>query len=474
MKTKLLSFLLIIFLCGCNFSSKDTTLEEVPIKTPSEIENFTFPSDSFVDNSPSENYESKRGICYNELSANQINLLSGKNVSWAYNWGKTSENPYIDANEKLTYAPMFWGGASDEDIELVRNYIKANPSVKYILGFNEPNMGNAQGGCAMLPSTAAALWPKLEALAEECNVALVSPAMTYSGYNFGTEENEIIYGTPESWLDEFISEYKKNNEGKEPRMDYIALHSYMAWPSAIIWYCENYAKMYNKPILLTEFCAWHDEGVPITENWQAQKLAQKIEAMDKNPYIAGYAWFKADGTVNERPWNSLFTENNENLSLCGLIYQHLGSNDANKWFEENKGIPAVSYISSSNYDMEKGKTADDGEKFENPLEFEKSTDSESQKQIPLIITNFKKNDYMNYQIEVSETGMYDLIFRYSSTKDKYLKINTEIFNFKSTAGKWKTYKISIKLQKGQQILKVQSNGSDTGLNLAWLCFKKSD
>jgi hypothetical protein len=335
-------------------------------------------------------------------------------------------------------------------------------------------MGYGEGGCAMLPSRAAALWPKLEALAEECNVALVSPAMTYSGYNFGTEENKIIYGTPDSWLDEFISEYKKNNEGKEPRMDYIALHSYMAWPSAIIWYCENYAKMYNKPILLTEFCAWHDEGVPITENWQAQKLAQKIEAMDKNPYIAGYAWFKADGTVNERPWNSLFTENKENLSLCGLIYQHLGSNDVNKWFEENKGIPAVSYISSSNYDMEKGKSADDGEKFENPLEFEKSTDSESQKQVPLVISSFKENAYVKYQIEVMEEGSYEIYIRYLSEKNKYLKINNELINIASSNGQWKTGKVEVQLEKGAQTICIQSDSSANNVKLAWFCFKKKD
>ena len=79
MKNKIIVFFVSLLLFSCNLSSPNSSF----------VKNLNI----IIDNSPSDNYESKRGICYNVLSANQINLLSGKNVSWAYNWGKTSESP---------------------------------------------------------------------------------------------------------------------------------------------------------------------------------------------------------------------------------------------------------------------------------------------------------------------------------------------------------------------------------------------
>lgn len=454
LKNALLVLLGLSYLSSCNlFFNKSE---------PSNVNDFI----PVFDNTVSNSYESKRGICYNNLSKTKIDLLSGKYVTWGYNWGKTPENNYIGPNKSLEFTPMFWGGASDQDIQIVRDYLTANPGVKILLGFNEPNMGNAEGGCNMLPSTAASLWPKLESLASEFNLELASPAMTYSGY---TLSNGKVYGSPDAWLDEFISEYK-NLYGKDPRMDYIVLHSYMAWPSSVLSYCEQYGKMYNKKVLLTEFCAWHDEGQTIDAAWQAEKLSQKIEAMDQSEWVAGYAWFKADGEVNNRPWNSFF--NGNQLTLCGLIYQHLSGHDKGKYYEPEVGIPAVSYISSSNYNTTVGSKAEDGARYNTPLKFGFSTDPSSYQEVPLFIENFGRNSFVNYQINVLEDGDYDVTIRYLSNGDQTISVNNTSFSFESTNEYWCNYYVTVPLKAGKQTLNIKSSGSASKVQLAWVFFKK--
>ncbi len=414
-------------------------------------------------------FNSKRGVCYNNLSTTQINLLKDGYVSWAYNWGKTPGNASIGKSGGLAYMPMFWGAPSDSDVAAVREYLNTNPSVKYLLGVNEPNMGTNEGGCYMLPSQVAEIWPKLETIAQDYNLYLVSPAMTYSG---ATLSDGKVYGNPEDWLNAFINEYKSRNGGREPRMDFIALHSYMAWPSAVLSYCNKYYKMYGKKILLTEFCAWWDEGQTIDELWQAEKLSQKIEAMDHDDAIEAYAWFKADGDVGKRPWNSLFESNKTSLSLCGLIYTYLSANDKDKAFAAGEGIPAVSYISSSNYNMSIGKDSSDANRYNTPLKFDFSNDPRSYQTIQLMMSKFTNGAFATYKIAPATEGKYSLIIRYLSDAEQTISVNGKNYTLKSTNGGWNSYSIPVQLKAGKQDLKISSSGKAKNVSIAWLCYKK--
>ena len=442
------------------------------------------------DDMPEVKGPDKRGVCYNNLSEQQVKELMSGDVTWAYNWGitpvnTTGRNPAgIGTKGSLKFMPMIWG--KDFNEKGLRTYLDSlgendKESVKYLLGFNEPNMGGGDGGSSMLPNEVAELWPTLEKIAEDYDLYLVSPAMTYSG---ATLSNGKVYSTPESWLDEFIDAYCDMNGGRPPRMDYIALHSYMMWPGSVVeGYCDKYAQMYNRKILLTEFCSWwDDEGIENSHYVQVQKMSQKIEAMDQDSNVAGYAWFQADGEYYGRPWNCLFETDKfkPNLSLAGLVYTYLSCYDTEKYFAPEKEIPVVSYITSSNYQ----KGAQDAYAF-GQLTFRENDDSDATEKdvAPLIIKDFGKNyldlndakrfqNYMDYQIITEEEENYQFSVRYKSNADQVVLIAGIQVKLPSTNNSWKTEVLTgIHLAHGKQTIRFEykSGGSSS---LAWIKFEK--
>ena len=181
----------------------------------------------------------KRGVAFNFNYVSDLPLLSPY-ITWDYNWGNSTNESaalWFDANE-IDYCPMCWSGSYDAN--KIRTFVAAHPNTKYLLAFNEPNLTDQAN---MTPAQAAALWPPVVALAKELNLKLVSPAM-----NYGTLSG---YSDPIKWLDEFFAQPDVSIDD----VDAIAVHSYMASPSAVQSYIERFRK-YNKPVWVTEFCAW--------------------------------------------------------------------------------------------------------------------------------------------------------------------------------------------------------------------------
>ena len=411
--------------------------------------------------SKSANSLSKRGICFNDLSEQAVNALTaGNKVVWAYNWGSSENSELYGPGKALEYYPMSWGTGGGSNIDA---YIAANPGVQIVLGYNEPNMGGSEGGCSTTPKAAAKKWPEIESLAEKYGVKIGSPAMTYSGATVGGK----VYGTPESWLDEFIN-YYYDMYGKEPKFDYIVLHSYMNWSSAVIEYCNKYAKYYGKPVLLTEFCSWEygdNKWADITQamtasnyKFQQRQMVQKLEGMDHNDYVAGYAWFKADGENSKIPWNSLIAEDKNSLSTAGKIYAYLSNANGSKYWNEGEIIPCYEYISSSNFNMEAS------DPYSTWFDFEDSTDSETAGSIPLQISNFSKNRFVNYLISPSSQASYKLTLHYKSSVSQTFEIYSDSTKLTSktvdsTNGEWKNIVFEVNLSAGNQTLKIKATGT---------------
>lgn len=267
----------------------------------------------------------KRGLCYNHLNAAEAAALKGtksqsdaeaNSLCWVYNWALPSDDAEyarLKANG-IEFVPMAWGATfSEADL---RAFYKAHPECNYLLGFNEPMMTGKDGGCAMTPEQAANLWPRLEALADEFGLKLVSPALTY-GYE---KVGGTVYGTPEAWMDAFIKAYQKKH-GKDPRFDYLALHCYMNWPEAMEGYCKRYAEMYGKQVWLTEFCAWEYDNGGQNESMEAQtkSMQEKVAWLDKSSYVARYAWFMSHGNKDSIPYNSIFVADNKTKDGDGSL-----------------------------------------------------------------------------------------------------------------------------------------------------------
>lgn len=338
-----------------------------PPETPS-------PSDEInvVDAMPKS---AKRGVAFSFTQVTDLPLMSPY-ISWDYNWGNTPSNDaamWFDANE-MDFCPMCWNGNYNADA--IRAFVAAHPNTKYLLAFNEPNLTDQAN---MTPSKAAELWPPVVALAKELNLKLVSPAM-----NYGTLAG---YSDPIKWLDEFFA---------QPNVDVndiyaISIHCYMSSASAVQGYVEKFEK-YNKPIWMTEFCAW--DPVPGSVTTQMDYMCAVLNYLEANPKVERYAWFipRSGNKVDSPPYMQLLTHDYPaDLTDLGKMYCWFSPMDKSVWLRANRPILASEYVAVAN----------------NAMPLRPSTDTEVLQQVGgkgLMITNFAAGQQLTYQVCVPENS----------------------------------------------------------------------
>ncbi len=325
----------------------------------------------------------KRGVAFSFTQVTDLPLMSPY-ISWDYNWGNTPLNDaalWFDSNE-MDYCPMCWNGNYSTD--KIRAFVAAHPNTKYLLAFNEPNLTDQAN---MTPSKAAELWPPVVALAKELNLKLVSPAM-----NYGTLAG---YSDPVKWLDEFFSQPGVSIND----IDAIAIHCYMSSASAVQGYVEKFEK-YNKPIWMTEFCAW--DPAPSGYPTQMDYMCAVLHHFEQNPKLARYAWFmpRMSGKVESVPYNQLLDHNYPSeLTELGKLFCHFSPMDASVWIRANRPIYAHEYMRVQNDYM--------------PLR--PSNDSlmqEATGREGLMITNFAEGQQLSYQLYLP-TDVTQITLRYA-------------------------------------------------------------
>lgn len=345
-----------------------------PPETPS-------PSDEMnvVDAMPKS---AKRGVAFSFTQVTDLPLMSPY-ISWDYNWGNTPSNDaalWFDSNE-MDYCPMCWNGNYNADA--IRAFVAAHPNTKYLLAFNEPNLTDQAN---MTPSKAAELWPPVVALAKELNLKLVSPAM-----NYGTLAG---YSDPIKWLDEFFA---------QPNVDVndiyaISIHCYMSSASAVQGYVEKFEK-YNKPIWMTEFCAW--DPVPGSVTTQMDYMCAVLNYLEANPKVERYAWFipRSGNKVDSPPYMQLLTHDYPaDLTDLGKMYCWFSPMDKSVWLRANRPILASEYVAVAN----------------NAMPLRPSTDTEVLQQVGgkgLMITNFAAGQEIDYQLYLP-AGSKEITLRY--------------------------------------------------------------
>jgi len=271
----------------------------------------------------------KRGVAFNFSQTSDLPLLSSA-ICWDYNWGNsTNDNSalWFDAND-IEFCPMCWNGSYNAN--KIRAYVAAHPNTKYLLGFNEPNLTDQAN---MTPAQAAAIWPPVVALARELNLKLVSPAM-----NYGTLAG---YSDPVKWLDEFFAQPGVSIDD----IDAISVHCYMASASALQGYIEKFRK-YNKPVWLTEFCAWDPK--PSSAEVQMDYMCAALHYLENEPLVERYAWFIPRYTSkNNDPHMQLITnEIPGELTDAGKLYCGFSTFDRETYLN-TEWIPAGSYCAIS-------------------------------------------------------------------------------------------------------------------------------
>jgi hypothetical protein len=257
----------------------------------------------------------KRGIAYDLADAADLQVLS-PGVSWWYNWSPQPNTgvptDYL-TQYQMDFYPMIWGATYN--VNAVETYLLANPTIKYLLVMNEPNLTSQS---SLTPQQAAALWPDFEAISAKTGVKIVGPAITW-----GTMTN---YTDPVQWLDAFYAAYEAANNNQQPQIDYIAFHWYDYGLSGQL---DRLTK-YGKPFWVTEFANWHSQtdGAQITTlAEQEAQMTDMVATCESRSDVFRYAWFT--GRVSPDPHFSSILAASGQLTGLGQLYLTLPYTTAN-------------------------------------------------------------------------------------------------------------------------------------------------
>lgn len=400
----------------------------------------------------------KRGVSENAFNLEEEIAVLRPGVSWFYNWANTPNNNVASSvGSEFIFMPMCWNAGYNADN--IRNYCKAHPEVKYLLGFNEPNF-KAQAN--MTPAQAAAAWPQVKALADELGLKLVGPAVNFSPD--GDENN------PYTWYANFVALVGKD------AFDYIAIHNYSGGTSGMKGMVDQFYETYGKQIWITEFCNW-PSGVTVTQETQISSMVEQLEYLEKSDRVFRYAWFKAKGSTTSSPAYGLIVPKNgtgpRELSEQGKVYVYMTDFDSSVYHSTDEVVPATEYINSQSLVL--GSTSD-------------ATNTK-----PIEITKFNSGAYADYQFDIPTAGTYTLTMRVSGMGEPTrfdptigiysVDADGNVLSTLSAAKQFAlpndnaTYNdvtFSLNLQAGKQRIRIKDDGpySPSGIHISCLSFKQ--
>jgi hypothetical protein len=397
--------------------------------------------------SQAQQRSNKRGLAYDIPYSEDIAPLS-KGISWFYNWGQTPGLKVANVYDNyLEFVPMAWNGL---DSNVMKNFYSSHPEAKYILGFNEPNFKSQAN---LTPTQAAAKWKLIERIASLYNLKIVGPAVNYASSTGAVSENGVVYTDPVQYLDDFFKACP------DCKVDYIAVHCYMNNVSALQSYIERFKK-YNKPIWLTEFCAY-EQNQGLTPDGQKDYLVDALNYLENDTCIFRYAWFigRNGGGDNAFPYNSLLTKNDRGvLTELGDIYINMSSFDKSLYYTDRDVIQAEDFIDAHSVGLRR-------------------VDATSGN---LYLNNFYFKDWATYQINLPESKEYEVTMRIACIDETVIQMLDSAGNILSsteipaTAGlsSWSYRTFRLSLPAGKQRITLKSMGE--GCNIDWLSFGKVD
>lgn len=386
----------------------------------------------------------KRGVSFTYQFVEDVAALA-PGTSWSYNWRPSLNSHFDEAMDahQVDFFPMAWNGI---DEVVLREHISRHPECEYLLGFNEPNLVDQAN---MTPQEAADRWPAVKSIADELGLKLISPAM-----NFGTLEG---YYDPILWLDEFFA--------LVPLEDFeaIAIHCYMPKAASLKGFVEMFGK-YNKPIWLTEFCAWDGAVSPQS---QQQHMSDAFNYLESCDAVERYAWFiprRGEGP-DAFPYMPLLKNTfPSELTSLGMMFNQMSTQDKSIYYVEQQQIEAEHYSSIS--------IAESANKpgWTNGPKVRVTTDAPNQ---TLELYNFFQNQWVEYQIAPDRSRDFELDIRYATFIDAEIDIHIDGEYVKSIVliqtGQnyiWNTATVSLPLTSGRQTMRFTMTDGACCLN--WL------
>jgi hypothetical protein len=217
----------------------------------------------------------KKGYAINTKRENWAKQLEQLNAKWFYTWNANRPDALPAGVE---WFPMIHrntdNNPAEKSLESVKEDMANQP--KALLGFNEPDHADQAN---MTVEQALELWPKLEA----AGLPLGSPAAVKAD-------------------GEWMTAFMKQAMAKKFRIDFVTVHWYGS-PDArqFMKHLDGVAKLYKKPIWITEFCPadWNAKNTGTNKHKERDVMrfiTDIVPALERAEYIQRYAWFSAKPT----------------------------------------------------------------------------------------------------------------------------------------------------------------------------------
>lgn len=221
----------------------------------------------------------KRGAAYNTASLIAPLIGDGTKLSWAYNWGSSSDG-LSDVSSSLEYVPMLWGTGSDHTSSWSSNAQAAiDAGSSHLVSFNEPD----NAGQSNLTPAEAATGHQTYMNPFSSKASIGAPAIT----------NSNVAGESTDWLSEWIDAC-----GGSCNYDFCPAHWYNtieAGADDLLSFVKEVYDTCGKPVWITEF-----EPIDGSDEEKASFLASVQESFDSDEYsyVERYSYFMvADGNL---------------------------------------------------------------------------------------------------------------------------------------------------------------------------------
>lgn len=216
----------------------------------------------------------KQGAAYNDISAVQALDQGDKGVGWAYNWAASPDGSLPDGVE---FVPMLWGTKTLTQFLSGIEAILGGNNVKYVMAFNEPDIGNQ---AALAATHAISLFKKFLS-PYSGRVKLVSPCVT----------NSPQQGQGLSWLTDFLGGCT------DCGVEALAVHWYGESVDDFTSFVKksmDLASKHNIPeVWVTEFALNQDTAQGGSNQQSADFITQARSFLDKQDMVTRYAYFWA-------------------------------------------------------------------------------------------------------------------------------------------------------------------------------------
>jgi hypothetical protein len=199
----------------------------------------------------------KRGLVFvPDQDSSDISIWTSHtpdDLTWYYNYGSSPSTELSDSS--LEFVPMLWGsdGASGFAHD-VRTQMEGGSTVKYALGFNEPDGTSSTGGSSVDVSTAVDYWiQEMEPLRAH-DIKLGAPAVTGSSRGL-------------DWLSSFFDQC-----GDRCHVDFIPLHWYGDFEGFASYLGQVREAYPHTELWVTEF-ALPDQSLSATQTFYNQSTS---------------------------------------------------------------------------------------------------------------------------------------------------------------------------------------------------------